>query len=299
MRENWQYALLAVLLAAISWYWVSGREKVDTWLELPVELTGMPGDMVIRQGLDKSIAVRVRGPRGLFSAAELKSTAYSLDLSNIKKGVNVVAIDPESVPLSGPFEVVEVTPSRMQLHVDRIVKKIVPVVVVWSGEVGEDIRLEESKVTPDTVQVRGPEDVVKDVVNVSTQELVVDASQAVTVASAAMLNVPDAVEVEPGQVEVEFVFSVKRLVTTITVPVQVAAPEGWKVAVKPRTVALEVDMPVHLSRQEGLLEQFGALVVVRPPVAAGEMNMRYRLQLPGGVFRVAVQPETISVTVRK
>ena len=35
MWNNWQYRVLAILLALACWYVVSGQEKVETWLEVP------------------------------------------------------------------------------------------------------------------------------------------------------------------------------------------------------------------------------------------------------------------------
>ena len=72
MFSNWQYRLLAVALALICWYLVTGREKVDVWVSLPVELVkGMPEDLTIRERpAEPSIDVRVReAPRGSWSAA--------------------------------------------------------------------------------------------------------------------------------------------------------------------------------------------------------------------------------------
>ena len=64
MRSNWLYALMAFLMSVTLWYMVTGRERVETLVEVKLEFKGIPSGLVVREGLTNKISVRIRGPRG-------------------------------------------------------------------------------------------------------------------------------------------------------------------------------------------------------------------------------------------
>ena len=67
---------------------------------MSVEMTNAPKDLTIRKGLVSKIEVRVRGPKGLVRSLDRRKWTYSLDVSRLKVGENLVDIDRERIPLS-------------------------------------------------------------------------------------------------------------------------------------------------------------------------------------------------------
>jgi len=129
--KNWKDIAIALALAILTWYLLTGREKVEAWVDMSVEMTNAPEGLTIRKGLVSRIEVRVRGPKGLVRSLDRRKWTYSLDVSRLKVGENLVDIDRERIPLSMAYEVVEVKPSRLILTVDRVSKKEVPVIAEW------------------------------------------------------------------------------------------------------------------------------------------------------------------------
>ena len=83
MWNNWQYRVLAILLALACWYVVSGQEKVETWLEVPLEFVNLPPQMEITSGLVSKLQVRIRGTSNQVRSLNVGRLAYKLDLGKI------------------------------------------------------------------------------------------------------------------------------------------------------------------------------------------------------------------------
>ncbi len=202
MFSNWQYRLLALALALICWYLVTGREKVDTWVEIPVELVKTSPDLVIRDGLKTKIDARIRGPKAMVRALDPKTLAYPLDLSNLQPGTNEIVFTPSHISLPGLLSVVEVNPQRMELVVDRMVDKQVPVVPAVEAHLDPDFELSNTVVKPGTVTLRGPEQVLKALDAVATRSISVNATRPEMMTYDVDLSLPEEVSAEPRGVRV-------------------------------------------------------------------------------------------------
>ena len=99
MKPNWQYLLLAFAMALFCWYLVTGRERVDTWMTMRVEMTGAPEGLYIKNGMVGSVEVLVRGPRGVARKLEENQLVYSLNLGKIVPGKNIILFDAKNVPM--------------------------------------------------------------------------------------------------------------------------------------------------------------------------------------------------------
>jgi len=298
MFSNWQYRILAVTLALLCWYLVTGREKVETWFEIPVELANMPRELGIRDGLKTRIDVRIRGSRSMVRALDPKNLAYLLDLSDLAKGENTIVFDSKNVPLSGAFEVTEIKPPRMTLHVDRLVEKKTPVKPVWEGRLDADYHLVEASSMPFRVTLRGPESVLGEMEDVSTLSLHVNSTTPDTMTSTVGLRLPQDVEAHPDKVDVTLVFAVKTKKVWVKVPVK-AVPEKVKnVSIQPRVVQLYVDVPVTLLRDRGFKETISVVLVLPTALSPGKHVLPYRVKLPEGCMLLKAVPEEVDVTLK-
>ncbi|MGE4298640.1 MAG: YbbR-like domain-containing protein [Desulfovibrionaceae bacterium] len=298
--SNWQYMLLSLLLAIVAWFMVSGREKVEVWREAPVQFTGMPSGIVIRSGLRNKIDIRIRGPKGLIHSLDQKVPAYSLDLSSLKAGPNVIALSPDEIPLAKTFEVVEISPPRLTLDVDRVVTRTLAVHPFWDGRLPDDFELAEASSDPPEVTLRGPESLVGSLDAVATRALVFNATGVTdgqVVEQIVDLNLPPEVEVDPGIVKARLTFALKTVQMWVTLKLGVSAPWHKSLRFTPRRVRALVDVPLPLSRVKDIKNQFSADLVVRAGLAAGTHELPYRVVLPEGCALVRAEPDVAQVTV--
>lgn len=302
MTIRWQTMLVAFLLAVSTWYLVTGREKVETWIPLPVEMTNTPEGLVIQKGLVKRIEVRVRGPKGMIGTLDFKKLAYPLDVSGLKVGENLIDLDSDKVPLSRAYEIVEVKPDRLILTVDREALKTVPVVVDWTGadKLHRDLQLVELKATPAFVELHGPASELKKLeeVRVSMDTVFEEDSPRFWSEDLPAL-LPESVKAQPGLVRVDLEIGLKtqRIVVKIR-SIEAEPPSGRTVSIADNMVALEIEGPVALFRNDKFRSDIAAYPKIDPDIKPGKHELDYWVSLPQGCRLISKTPERLSAVVR-
>mgnify|MGYP000975261630 CR=1 FL=1 len=298
MFVNWQYRVLAVVLALLCWYLVTGREKVETWVEVPVELVGTPEDLFVREGLESRLKVRLRGPQSIIRSLDPRGLAYTLDMSKAQPGQTVVPFETDAVKAPKALEVMELSPQSMALTIDRLSRKSVPVEAVWKGRIGDDYRLLNATSAPAEVALRGPAQVLDRLERVQTLAVSVNSTRPGTVGADAALSLPAEVRSDPAKVRVVLNFGLKTKDVWVRLPVDIL-PQTLHGTVRPGTVQVYVETPVTLLRDPDFKDQFGAYVVLETNATAGRRAMPYRLRLPPDVILLKAVPDEVEVTVDK
>ena len=302
MLKNWKDVAIALALAILTWYLLTGREKVEAWVDMNVEMTNAPKDLTIRKGLVSRIEVRVRGPRGLVRSLDRRKWTYSLDVSRLKVGENLVDIDRERIPLSMAYEVVEIKPSRLILTVDRLAKKDVPVVAEWRGALRPDYRLLEIKTQPELVEVRGAERQVRQMTQARVGVQIDFDDPPAIWSDDVPIKLADGVEANPGQVKVTMRFGPEVKNEWVRVPVRVgaAAGPGVRSAVKHLRVQVEGPVPVLREAEAGRdIPGLEAVVTLPAGLKPGRHAVHFNLATPEGFRVLSRLPETIEIIVRK
>ncbi len=297
MKGNWHYALLAFALALVSWYFVSGREKVDIWMRASLQFTNMPENYVIREGMLREINVRVRGPKGLIRGQKEKTLVYSLNLSGLKPGPNVLPIRPDRFPLSKSFEIMEINPPRVEVVVDRLAQRRMPVRPLWEGTLDPDYQLVEVRVRPQEVTVQGPEKILTELREIDTQVIALPSATPGIIEEVAPLSLPAEVETDNGFVDVRLVFAVKRRPFTFTLPVELVNHTSFDAGTAPSEVEVVVEVPLPLTRQGEVRDLLSVRVVAESYFGPGARPVSPELTMPSGSKLVSISPSLIELTL--
>ncbi len=297
MKRHWQYALLSTFIAVTLWYMVSGRERVDTWVEMRIEMTGMPADMVVLEGLQNKIKARIRGPKGRIRGLSDREFTYLLDLSQLKKGENVLPVTADNMPVKGVFQVVEISPPRLQLTVDMLVEHAVPVVPKPQGEPAVDVEISALKPVPDTVIVRGAQARVESVQEVPAIVSVSGITSGEDIRVSAAYALPPGVDVTPANGYVQV--ATRRLTHNLTLKrrIWLELPEG--IAGKSHTlyVNVEVEVPASKKKDKEYLKGIRTVLEIPDTITSGKHTRTYRVDLPEGARLVQATPDTLEVTI--
>ena len=301
MLKNWKDIGIALALAILTWYLLTGREKVEAWVDMSVEMANAPEGLIIRKGLISKIEVRVRGPKGLVRSLDRRKWTYSLDVSNLKVGENLVDIDRERIPLSMAYEVVEVKPSRLILSVDRLVKKDLPVASEWRGALPKDYRLLEIKTVPEMVEVRGAERQVRPMTQVRVLLQNDFDTPPATWTDDVPIKLAEGLEANPGQVKMTLRFGPEVKTAWLRAPVRLSTTVGTTAQTAVKYVRVQVEAPLPLLREaEAGRDIPGLMALVKVPggLKSGRHALPYEVEVPEGVRVVSTKGESVAVLVR-
>jgi YbbR domain-containing protein len=196
MRPFWPFQhlglkLTSVGLAVLLWLTVSGEETVERGLRVPLELQQFPGGLEIQGETPSTVDVRVRGTSGALSRVAAGDVVAVLDLRAARPGNRLFPLTPELVRTPFGVEVVQVAPSTVALSFETSMTREVPVVASTEGQPAPGYVIGQISVSPDRVEIVGPESSVKRAREALTETVsVADFRQSETVAVTIGLNDP-------------------------------------------------------------------------------------------------------------
>ena len=210
LKKNLALKILSVLLAVILWAVVSrgrGAQDMEASVGIPVELHNLSPDMEVVTGPVERVDVRLKGPRSIVSKISTLGITIPLDLSGTTEGDTTFELFSSDVTVPPEVSVTRISPSTINLKLERIIRRRVAVEPVVSGKPPEGFHAGQPSVEPKSVEVRGPRSVISEVVSLKTAAVVLDGATD-TVRRDVNIILPD------GRMNL-----VNRYVVTVTVPV--------------------------------------------------------------------------------
>lgn len=170
--RNFGLKLLSVSIGVLLWISVSGEEIVERGLRAPLELQQFPAGLEIQGEAPSTVDVRVRGTSGALSRVGAGDLVAVLDLHAVRAGNRLFAMTPEQVRSPVGVEVVQVTPSTIALAFENSLTRDVPVAPSVEGtpEPGY-VMVGKPVVSPERVEIIGPETAVKRAVEAVTETI--------------------------------------------------------------------------------------------------------------------------------
>ncbi|MBD5553175.1 MAG: YbbR-like domain-containing protein, partial [Desulfovibrio sp.] len=167
-RPSWLGIIVAISVASIMWYSVSIRDRIEAQVEVSINYYDIPPNLVVTNGLVSKITVRIKGPEALLRSMPRERLTEAISLASIKKGVTIVPLPSEIIsPALRAFEIIDIQPPRIVITADTVMERSVPVrTIVDSPLRGGALTVENVSVSPATVILRGPEEVVSAITNV-------------------------------------------------------------------------------------------------------------------------------------
>ncbi len=175
LRPSWADLgtwMLAFLLASGMWFFVNaGARTSERTLRVRLDLIDIPAGMVITSTVPDYVEARVSGSGLMLSSIDAKSLRTSLDLAGVRPGVATYTLNAKDFALPRSVEVNRVTPSRVSLSVDRLVRRKLPVRMDYRGELEPGLKILEVQLLPSEVSITGPRARVTAMTEVDAQPL--------------------------------------------------------------------------------------------------------------------------------
>jgi len=170
--RNFGLKLLSLGIGVLLWMSVAGEEVVERGLRAPLELQQFPAGLEIQGEAPSTVDVRVRGTSGALSRVNAGDIVAVLDLHAVRAGNRLFPMTPEQVRSPYGVEVVQVTPSTIALALENSMTRQVPVAPSVEGMPAAGyVVVGKPVVTPDHVEIVGPETAVKRAVEAVTETI--------------------------------------------------------------------------------------------------------------------------------
>ena len=165
--DNLTFKLIALLLAVAFWVWVQSEPVVEHRLKARIEYTWPDG--LVDEAAPTAVTFSVSGPTGLVRIAARRELVLPIDLSQSELGTRTLDLNEISIRgLPRGVEVVQVQPPTATIALDKRITRTVKVKPLIAGSAAAGWQLKGHTVQPRTVELSGPESVLREMDEIST-----------------------------------------------------------------------------------------------------------------------------------
>lgn len=169
MFENWLLKLISLAFAVVLWFFVMGESHMEVNHFVPLEYQHLPEGLMIANEVPTSVALRISGPRALQVNLSPNDIRPSVDLKGLSAGVTSFKRLEETIRIPGGLKITRISPSYVDVKLERVRDRDVPVRVVLTGAPAPGFMVKSSQANPEKVTVTGAESELKGVSEVVTE----------------------------------------------------------------------------------------------------------------------------------
>jgi len=169
LSENLALKLISLAFAIVLWFFVMGERRHEVSHIVPITYKGVPEGLIISNQVPGSVDVAISGPRALLSHLTAGDMAIVVDLAGAEAGVTSFKRLEETLRIPAGLTVTRISPAYVDIKLESVRDKQVPVRVVLSGEPAAGFRVRRIRVVPARVTVSGAESELRAVSEVVTE----------------------------------------------------------------------------------------------------------------------------------
>jgi YbbR domain-containing protein len=308
MREffKWIWSLLeyqfglkviSALIAIGLWVVVFGSRTIEITKEVPFEVV-MSEDQILVDPVPEKITFRVTGPKAfLRSITNRIEDPIRANIKELKTGVFTHRIYSDSIKLPIGVKVQSINPNVVQIRVEELRRKMIPVKLSVTGESSAGFKVVRSEVLPPQIKVKGPRNRIANLTGLPSLPVDISGLHETAILPLAFDFKSLGIEPDSPLPEVNIEVQAKGLAFRVKhVPIQVKVT-GGKIAKaddEEVTVIVRTDAgdPVKIDG-----DQVKAEIDVRD-MPEGEVLKWIKIQLPEKVHLVRVIPPLTRVVVK-
>jgi uncharacterized protein (TIGR00159 family) len=167
-------ACLSFLLVSIAWFGFTRSSDTLVSFEVPIQYTGRAQGMDIVSASDDAAKVQLIGARTLIRSVRSDKVSVIVDLSSLPVGTSPIKILPSAVSMPPGVSLNQLSPSQIEVTLDRTVTRDLPVQIDWTGRLPENFLMTDAKVEPSSIRVTGRSLVLEELGALYTEKLSLD-----------------------------------------------------------------------------------------------------------------------------
>ena len=166
---NVAYKMFAFFLAVLTWGWVQSEQVVEERARARIVWKFPDGLVPVEDPID-DVAIMVQGVQTWVRAARRQDLSLTIDVSGAQEGpLQLDLSDRPIVGLPSQVRVLNVLPARLDIELDRLLRRTVTLAPVTRGELAPGFKLGKIRVEPDRIELSGPARALRGLAEVSTQ----------------------------------------------------------------------------------------------------------------------------------
>jgi len=194
-------ALFSVIFITGVWFSVSrGGDTLLTFESPVVYLNRDPAIEIVRTSVN-TVSLELEGSGALIQSIKPDQVQVKLDLTKSKVGPNSFTITRESISLPPGIVLKGVTPSVVEVDLDVLIKKEMPVQIDWVGRLPDHFILTESNVEPETVAVIGGKRILENITTIYTEKVTLNNLEVKGTIAVNLALTPASLKIAPGSKE--------------------------------------------------------------------------------------------------
>ncbi|WP_346354715.1 CdaR family protein [Azotosporobacter soli] len=160
-QKNMPAKILALILAVVLWVYVMNDQNpmIESSVEVPLEVRNQAAATSLLDVPEK-VKIKVRAPRNLLINLQNQEIKAFIDLKGIGEGRSTVKVY-TAVPTN--LEVAEVFPEKINLRLEPIIARQVPVEVRLGGTPSVGTMVSKVSASQQTVSIEGPQNLLETV----------------------------------------------------------------------------------------------------------------------------------------
>ena len=303
IKIHWPSAMLSVLLALTVWFTVAGRERVEAWINVHVEIKDVPSNYIIMNGnkLPSTVEVRLRGPSGLIRNLTGQNIPMLLSLSSLEPGHNLIPLNGDNIPISGAFDILEIRPAAIEVDVDLYAEKEVELTAKSTHSLPSGITRIELIPPHKTIRLKGPQMILDKIDKVEALISLPSAVHQRELLLPSFINLPQGVTATPQDIVIKALVEGKPKKITVQRSVRISdvSAIASDLSIKPKTVNVTVQIPFDWDEKKQQLNQIFAIVEAPKHgfTAKKAKNLKVSVQVPDEVKLVSVEPRTVKIEI--
>ncbi|MFH1263362.1 MAG: hypothetical protein V1495_07995 [Pseudomonadota bacterium] len=156
LTEHPVMKIVSLILATLLWAFVRGERRMETSIEVPVQVQNLPEKFMIIGEIDPSINLRLSGPKSRLGRLDPATfPPYELDLKNAHRGSNTFFIREGAFKVPYGITVMRVVPPSIRVVVDEAEEKLVRIEPRFVDDPDEGYEVESYEVKPAYTKKRG------------------------------------------------------------------------------------------------------------------------------------------------
>lgn len=291
--------LISLLTAGAFWFYVLNSEPLVIEKRVPVVFLSPPG-MAPLTTLPTELNVKIKGSRTFVKSLTFEKEKVFVDLKkyNFNKDTFIVDFDSSMIPLPFGITVLDILPAQVMVSLEKEIKKKVPVIPEYVGEINPNLKLVKKDISPAEFMISGPISVMRKTGAIRTLPLdltSLDGDQGTIKLSMAPVN-PLVKIAERSDITLSYTLRPNKANMTLkNIPIRFLTSRS---SFSSRVKNVALDVLISDEEKFETINNSAIKVIAELPNRRGNSQVKLKAELPEGIHLLQIHPESINVSIK-